>query len=105
MINKYSNLGIIGGDNELPLHAYKSVRKKFKNSIYINISRKNKKFLKSLKFAYHLEIHEFEKCISILKKHNISQICFLGSVNRPNLSRIKIDQVLIKYINELIHLT
>ena len=47
-----------------------------RNSIKIKLNIKD--FLKSLKFAYHLEIHEFEKCISILKKHNISQICFLS---------------------------
>ena len=31
MKNKFNNLAIIGGDNHLPLHAYKSVKKKFKN--------------------------------------------------------------------------
>ncbi len=102
MKNTFNNLAIIGGDNDLPLHAYKSVKKKFKNFIYINISKLNKSSLKSFKHVYHLEIYELRKCIDLLNKNNISQICFLGSVNRPDLSSLKIDNILNKYINELI---
>ena len=40
MKDNINNLAIIGGDNDLPLHAYKSVKKKYKNFIYINISKK-----------------------------------------------------------------
>ena len=103
MKNKFNNLAIIGGDNHLPLHAYKSVKKKFKNFIYINISKKNKSLLKSSINIYHLEIHELERCINILKNHNISQICLLGSINRPDFSSLKIDGMLKKYINDLIN--
>jgi DUF1009 family protein len=43
-----------------------------------------------------------EKCIDLLNKNNISNICFLGSINRPDFSILKIDNVLKKYINDLI---
>ena len=102
MKDKINNLAIIGGDNDLPLHAYKSVKKKYKNFIYINISKKNKPLLKLFKNVYNLEIYELEKCINILNSNNISQLCFLGSVNRPNLSSLKIDNILEKYIHDLI---
>ena len=102
MKDKINNLAIIGGDNDLPLHAYKSVKKKYKNFIYINISKKNKPLLKLFKNVYNLEIYELEKCIKILNNNNISQLCFLGSVNRPNLSSLNIDNTLAKYINDLI---
>ncbi len=102
MNKKHYNLAIIGGDNDLPIHAYKSAKKKFKNFVYINISKQNKQLLKKYKNVYHFKIHELEKCIDILNKNNISEICFLGSVNRPDLSSLKIDNVLKKYINDLI---
>ncbi len=102
MNKKHYNLAIIGGDNDLPIHAYKSAKKKFKNFVYINISKQNKQLLKKYKNVYHFKIHELEKCIDILNKNNISKICFLGSVNRPDLSSLKIDNVLKKYINDLI---
>jgi len=102
MNNNYDNLAIIGGDNDLPMHAYNSVKKKFNNFIYINISKRNKSLLKSYKNIFHLKIHELERCINLLNKNNISKICFLGSINRPDLSSVKIDNVLKKYINDLI---
>ena len=102
MKNNNKNLAIIGGNNDLPLFAYKSVKKKFKNFIYINISKKNKPLLRSFKNIYNLEIYELEKCIDLLNKYNISQLCFLGSINRPDLSSIIIDNKLKIYINELI---
>ena len=102
MKSKYDNLAIIGGDNDLPLHAYKSAKKKFNNFVYINISKQNKTILKSYKNVYHFKIHELERCIELLNKNNISEICFLGSVNRPDLSLLKIDNLLKKYINNLI---
>ena len=102
MNSKLNSLAVIGGDNELPLFAYNSVRKKFKNFIYINVSRKNKPLFESLKHVHHLKIHELENCINLLNNHNICQLCFLGSVNRPDISSLKIDDVLKKYINDLI---
>lgn len=102
MSSNFDNLALIGGDNELPINAYNSVKKKFKNFVYINISKQNKSLLKSCKNVYHLEIHELERCIELLNKNNISKICFLGSVSRPNLSSLRIDNVLKKYIAELV---
>lgn len=101
MNKKLTNLAIIGGNNHLPLYAYNSVKKNFDKFIYINISNQNKKKIRLKKFVYNLKIYELEKCISLLNKHNISQVCFLGSVNRPDLSRLKLDNILIKYINDL----
>ena len=102
MNEKLYNLAIIGGDNNLPIHAYKTAKKKFNKFIYINISRQNKQLLKKYKNVYHFKIHELERCIDLLNKNNISNICFLGSVNRPDLSLLKIDNVLKKYINDLV---
>ena len=98
----FDNLAIIGGDNNLPLYAYNSVKKKFNKFIYINISKQNKSLLKSYKKTFHFEIHELERCIDLLNKNNISNICFLGSVNRPDFSSLRIDDTLKKYINDLI---
>ena len=45
MKNQLNNLALIGGDNELPLFAYNSIKEKYKNFIYINLSVNNKKKL------------------------------------------------------------
>ena len=102
MTKKIDNLALIGGDNELPLFAYNSIKKKFKNFIYIDISRSNKKKLLNKKFVHHLKIFELEKCINLLSSNDITQICFLGKVNRPDFSKLKLDNVLSKYINSIL---
>ena len=102
MNNSFDNLAIIGGDNDLPVHAYNSVKKKFSNFVYINISKRNTALLNSHQNVYHFKIYELEKCINLLNKNNITNICFLGSINRPDFSLLKIDNVLKIYINDLI---
>jgi DUF1009 family protein len=101
MIKLIDNMAIIGGDNELPLLAYKALKKKYKNSVYINLSFRNKKYLKA-KSSYNLKIFELEKCIRLLNDHHVKKICFLGTVSRPNFNKLKLDRVLKKYINEII---
>ena len=102
MNKKIDNIALIGGDNELPLLAYNSIKKKFKNFIYVDISRSNKKKLLNKKFVHHLKIFELEKCINLLSLNDITQICFLGTINRPDFSKLKLDNVLSKYINSIL---
>lgn len=102
MKNKIDSLALIGGDNDLPLFAYSSIKKKYKNFIYINISILNKKKLINKKNVHNLEMFELKKCIDLLNKKKITNICFLGTVNRPDFSKLKLDNILSKYINDLI---
>jgi len=102
MKNQLNNLALIGGDNELPLFAYNSIKKKYKNFIYINLSVYNKKKLFNKKNVYNLKLFELEKCIDLLNNKKINNLCFLGSVNRPDFSKLKLDKILSKYINDLI---
>ena len=102
MKTKLDNLALIGGNNDLPLFAYNSIKKKYKNFVYIDISNNNKNKLSGVKHLYNLKIFELEKCIGILKKYKISQLCFLGDVARPNFSELKLDNILSKYISKLI---
>ena len=102
MKKQIDNLALIGGDNELPLFAYNTIKKKYKNFVYINISDSNKKKLLNKKNVYNLRLFELEKCIELLLNKKITNLCFLGSVNRPDFSKLELDSVLIKYINNLI---
>ncbi len=102
MKKKIDNLALIGGDNELPLFAYNSIKRKYKNFVYIDISNNNNNKLLNSKHVYKLKIFELEKCINILKKYKINQLCFLGDVSRPNFSKLTLDNILSKYISKLV---
>ena len=65
MKNQLNNLALIGGDNELPLFAYNSIKEKYKNFIYINLSVNNKKKLLNKKNVYNLKLFELEKSCKI----------------------------------------
>jgi DUF1009 family protein len=102
MKKQLNNLALIGGDNDLPLFAYNSLKKKYKNFIYINLSISNKEKLLNKKNVYNLKLFELEKCIDLLSSKKINNLCFLGAINRPDFSKLKLDKVLSKYINNLI---
>lgn len=102
MKNQLNNLALIGGDNELPLFAYNSIKEKYKNFIYINLSINNQKQLHNRSNVYNLKLFELEKCINLLNSKKINNLCFLGTVNRPDFSMLELDKVLSKYINNLI---
>ena len=102
MKKQLDNLALIGGDNDLPLSAYSSLKKKYKNFIYINLSIGNQKQLLNKSNVYNLKLFELEKCIDLLSSKKIYNLCFLGTVNRPDFSKLKLDKVLSKYINNLI---
>jgi len=102
MKKKFDNLALIGGNNDLPLFAFSSIKKKFKTFIYINISINNKKKLPKNRFVHNLKLFELEKCIDLLRINNITHICFLGSVSRPDLTKLKLDKILNKYMSSLL---
>ena len=56
MKKQLNNLALIGGDNDLPLFAYNSLKKKYKNFIYINLSISNKKKLLNKINVYNLKL-------------------------------------------------
>ena len=102
MKKKFDNLALIGGNNDLPLFAFSSIKKKFKKFIYVNISINNKKKLPKNRFVHNLKLFELEKCIDLLRINNITHICFLGSVSRPDLTKLKLDKILNKYMSSLL---
>ncbi len=97
---KRNNIAFIGGYEPLTANIYKRSKGIFQDTIFINLNSstaiKNKKI-------YSLKIYEFSKIIKLLEKFNIKDVCLIGKVNRPNLSNIKIDNILAKHINQIIN--
>ena len=97
---KKNNIAFIGGYEPLTAEIFKNSKKKYSNTIFVNLSSSisfNKKNIFSLK------VYEFSKIIDLLKKFNIQDVCLIGKVNRPNLSNIKIDHILAKYIPQIMN--
>ena len=97
---KRNNIAFIGGYEPLTANIFKKSKEIFIDSIFINLNSSTS--LKRKKI-YSLKVYEFSKIIKLLEKFNIKDVCLIGKVNRPNLSNIKIDEILAKYINQIMN--
>ncbi len=93
MTNK-SPICIIGGYDKLSKSFFKTLKNKYKSSIFINLQSKTYHD----KNLYNYNIFELKKIFDLLKLKNIKDIIFLGKILRPDLSKFKNDGVIEKYI-------
>jgi hypothetical protein len=97
---KKNKIAFIGGYEPLTASIFKNSKKNYIESIFINLSSDT---LFKEKNIFSLKIYEFSKIINLLKRFNIRDVCLIGKVNRPNLSNIKIDNVLARYIPQIMN--
>ena len=93
-------IGLIFGDTDFPNKILKKIKKNRVKYIIIDLS-KTKKFKKN-KNSYSVSVGQFGKIISILKENSCKKILFAGRINRPNLSKLKLDFKGIYYIPRII---
>tara|TARA_B100000902_G_scaffold60082_1_gene67243 strand:+ start:1406 stop:2200 length:795 start_codon:yes stop_codon:yes gene_type:complete len=93
-------IGLIFGDNDFPREILKSIKKRKIKYLIIDLS-KSKNFKKDKK-SYAVSIGQFGKIINILKKNDCKKVLFAGKVNKPNLSKLKLDLKGIYYIPRII---
>ena len=88
------NVCIMGGYDELSKSFFQDLQKIKKQSIFLNFNRvkfKNKNI-------YNLQVYELKKILNILKLKKISEIVFLGKIDRPNLKNFKLDGEIDKFL-------
>ena len=93
-------IGLIFGDTSFPNTIYKTIKKKKISYCIIDLS-KSKRFRKD-KRSFSVSIGQFGKIIKILKKNNCKKVLFAGKVNKPNLSKLKLDLKGMYYIPRII---
>jgi len=96
----YKMIGLIFGDTNFLNEIFKTIKKKKKDYLIIDLS-KSKKFKKN-KRSYSVNIGQFGKIIDILKENNCKKVLFAGKVHKPNFSKLKLDFRGIYYIPRII---
>tara|TARA_Y100000768_G_scaffold76454_1_gene54073 strand:- start:142 stop:960 length:819 start_codon:yes stop_codon:yes gene_type:complete len=91
------NICIIGGYDELSKSFFYDLKKINKHVIFLNLNN-NKLKIKNL---FNLEVYELYKMLNIMKINHVSEIIFLGKINRPNLRNFKLDGEIDKFLPEL----
>ncbi len=93
-------IGLIFGDTDFPNQILKTIKKKKIEYLIIDLS-KTKKFRQNKK-TYPVSLGQFGKIINILKKNNCKNVLFAGKVNKPNLSKLRLDLKGVYYIPRII---
>jgi len=93
-------IGLIFGDTDFPKEILKNIKKNKIRYLIVDLS-KSKKFKKDKK-SYAVSIGQFGKIINILKENNCKKVLFAGKVNKPNISKLKLDLKGIYYIPRII---
>ena len=93
-------IGLIFGDTDFPNQILKTIKKKKIKYLIIDLS-KTKKFRQNKK-TYSVALGQFGKIINILKKNNCKNVLFAGKVNKPNLSKLRLDLKGVYYIPRII---
>ena len=93
-------IGLIFGETNFPKEILKKIKKKKKNYLIIDLSKK-KNFKKDKNF-HSISIGQIGKIIKTLKENNCKKVLFAGKVNKPNFSNLKLDIKGIYYIPRII---
>ncbi len=88
------NICIMGGYDDLSKSYFNDLQKSKNQSIFLNLN--NSKLKK--KNIYNFEVYELKKILHILKIKKISEIIFLGKIDRPNLKNFKLDGEIDKFL-------
>ena len=93
-------IGLFFGETNFPKEILKKIKKKKINYTIIDLT-KNKIFKKN-KNSYPVSIGQFGKILGILKKNNCKKVLFAGKVQRPKISKLKLDLKGIYYLPRII---
>ena len=93
-------IGLFFGETNFPKEILKKIKKKKVNYTIIDLT-KNKTF-KNNKNSYSVSIGQFGKILKILKKNNCKKVLFAGKVEKPKISKLKLDLKGIYYLPRII---
>ena len=84
----------MGGYDDLSKSFFDELQKNNNQTIFLNFNKANSKNTN----IFNVEVYELKKILNILKTKNISEIIFLGKIDRPNLQNFKLDGEIDKFI-------
>ncbi len=95
--HKLDKICLLAGSDHLPEEIIKSAKQ---NNISLCVIAIDGHVSCDLSDIVHITVKlgQVGKMLDFLKKHNISKICFAGSVKRPSISDLKLDMAAVKFL-------
>ena len=93
-------IGLFFGETNFPKEILKKIKKRKIHYTIIDLTKNNN--FKKNKNSYFVSIGQFGKILKILKENNCKKVLFAGRVQRPAITKLKLDLKGIYYIPRII---
>ena len=93
-------IGLFFGDTDFPkliLKRLKNIKKKY---LILDLSRKN--IFKKDSKSFRVNIGQFGSILKLLRENRCNKVIFAGKIDKPNLSKLKLDMTGIYYLPRII---
>ena len=82
-------IGLFLGETDFPKLIIKKLKKKKIKYLIIDLTKK--KIFKNDPNSYHISIGQFGKIINLLNNKKCKKVIFAGKIDRPQISKLKLD--------------
>ncbi len=93
-------IGLFFGDTKFPKLILNSIKRKKKSYFIIDLSKNN--VFKNDSNSYRISIGQFGKILRLIRQKKSKKVIFAGKINKPKLSRIRLDMTGVYYIPRVI---
>ena len=93
-------IGLFLGNTEFPKLILEKIKEKKIKYIIIDLTKKN--IFKKDKSSYHIQIGQFGKILDLLKSKKCKKAIFAGKIDKPQISKLKLDAKGFYYIPRII---
>ena len=93
-------IGLFFGDTDFPKLILKKLKKTKKKYLILDLSRKN--IFKKDSKSFRLNIGKFGSILKLLRENKCNKVIFAGKIDKPNLSKLKLDMTGIYYLPKII---
>ena len=93
-------IGLFFGDTDFPKLILKKLKKTKKKYLILDLSRKN--IFKKNSKSFRVNIGRFGSILKLLRENKCNKVIFAGKIDKPNLSKLKLDMTGIYYLPRII---
>ena len=93
-------IGLFFGDTDFPKLILKRLKKAKKKYLILDLSRKN--IFKKDSKSFRVNIGQFGSILKLLRENKCNKVIFAGKIDKPNLSKLKLDMTGIYYLPRII---
>ncbi len=93
-------IGLFFGDTNFPKLILEKLKKRKKKYLILDLSKKN--IFKKNSNSYRISIGKFGSILKLLREKKCNKVIFAGKIDKPSLSKLKLDMTGIYYLPRII---